>query len=109
MPDESARLREYLERPLPDLMAELALYDDTTRGANKTWQKIAGPVRQRICTEWKWCDIRQDARFENDYDLLVAVASVLTGRVLHLPLDVDLVLVATILVKRGLDSFCGCL
>ena len=109
MSDESARLREYLERPLPDLMAELALYDDTTKGPSETWQKLAGPLRQRICTEWKWCDIRQDARFENDYDLLVAVASVLTSRVLHLPLDVDMVLVATILVKRGLDSFCGCL
>ncbi|MCA9942626.1 MAG: hypothetical protein KC449_04060 [Anaerolineales bacterium] len=106
--DDSARLRENLERPLPDLMAELALYDETTRGANETWQKIAEPLRQRICTEWKWCKVRQDARFENDYDLLVAVASVLTSRVLHLPLDVDLVLVATILVKRGLDSFCGC-
>jgi hypothetical protein len=109
MPDESARLREYLERPLPDLMAELALYDDTSRGPNETWQKIATPLRQRICTEWNWCDIRQDARFENDYDLLVAVASVLTTRVLNLPLDVDMVLVATILVKRGLDNFCGCL
>lgn len=108
MPDDSARLREYLERPLPDLMAELALYDDTTKGASDVWQKIAGPLRQRVCTEWKWCQVRQDARFENDYDLLVAVASVLTSRVLNLPLDVDLVLVATILVKRGLDSFCGC-
>jgi hypothetical protein len=52
--------------------------------------------------------VRQDARFENDYDILVAIVTVLTGRVLHLPVDVDLVLVATILVKRGLDSFCGC-
>lgn len=108
MPDDSARLREYLERPLPDLMAELALYDDTTKGAGDVWQKIAGPLRQRICTEWQWCEVRQDARFENDYDLLVAVASILTTRVLNLPLDVDMVLVATILVKRGLDSFCSC-
>ena len=108
MPDESARLKEYLERPLPDLMAELALYDDASKGAGDVWQKIAGPIRQRICTEWKWCEVRQDARFENDYDLLVAVVTVLTSRVLPLPVDVDLVLVATILVKRGLDNFCGC-
>lgn len=108
MPNENPQLQHYLERSLPDLMAELALYDDTTRGANDVWQKIAGPLRQRICTEWKWCEARQDARFENDYDILVAVVTVLTGRVLHLPVDVDLVLVATILVKRGLDSFCSC-
>ena len=109
MPNDDSQLRQYLERPLPDLMAELALYDDTTRGANEVWQKIAAPVRQRICTEWNWCEVRQDARFENEYDIIVAVSTALTTRVLHLPLDVDLALIAAILVKRGLDSFCGCL
>ena len=108
MPNDNPQLQAYLKRPLPDLMAELALYDETTRGLDDTWQKIAAPLRQRICVEWHWCQIRQDARFENDYDLLVAVFTALTIRVLHLPLDVDIALIATILVKRGLDTFCSC-
>jgi hypothetical protein len=52
--------------------------------------------------------VRQDARFENDYDLYVAVLGALTVRVLHLPLDVDVYLIGAILIKRGLDNFCGC-
>jgi hypothetical protein len=108
MPDQNYELEAYLKRPLPDLMSELSLYDAATRSPADTWQKIAGPVRQRICDEWNWCEIRQDPRLENDYELGVAILIVLTTRVLHLPLDVDLALIAAILVKRGLDAFCGC-
>ena len=108
MSDSNSQLQAYLDRPLPDLMAELALYDEPTKGPGDTWQKIAAPLRQRLCTEWKWCAVRQEAQFENDYDLLVAVFTVLTSRVLHLPLDVDMALISAILVKRGLDHFCGC-
>ena len=109
MPNTNLELQAYLDRPLPDLMAELSLYDDTARGPADIWQKIAGPVRQRICTEWNWCEVRQDARFENDYDLAVAVLAVLTTRVLQLPIDVDMTLITAILIKRSLDAFCGCL
>ncbi len=103
-----ARAAAYLERPLPNLLDELTLYDDTVRGASETWQKIATPVRQRLCVEWNWCQVRQDSRFENDYDLLIAVFAKLTVSALEIPLDVDYLLVAAIVVKRGLDNFCGC-
>ena len=97
---------------LAELEEELALYDETDKGtaddAKIAWQKIAAPVRQRICNEWDWCEVRQDSRFENDYDLYVAVLGILTTRVLQLPLDADVYLIAAILVKRGLDGFCGC-
>lgn len=36
MTDVDPRLQQYLERPLPDLMAELSLYDDPARGMDKT-------------------------------------------------------------------------
>lgn len=102
------RLQQNLNRSLAELEEELALYAPTERGASEVWAKIAAPLRQRICQEWCWCDVRQDARFENDVDLAAAVLVVLTTRVLHLPLDVDLFLISAILVKRGLDSFCHC-
>ena len=108
MSNENAQLQAYLERPLPDLMAELSLYDDTTRGPSDTWQIVAGPVRRRICDEWGWCTLRQDARFENKYDLALALVAALTVRTFHIPLDVDALLIAAILVKLGLDTFCSC-
>ena len=103
------QLAEYLKRPLPDLLDELDLYDDTTKGGSQVWQKIAAPLHKRICDEWNWCVVRQDSRFENDYDLAVAVLTILSTRALHLNADIDLVLVSAILIKRGLDNFCGCL
>ena len=109
MSGTNSELQAYLEQPLPDLMAELSLYDETTRSPADTWAKIAGPLRVRICDEWGWCNVRQDARFENDLDLGIAVFAILTTRVLHLPIDVDMMLISAIVVKRGLDAFCGCL
>ncbi|MCA9926189.1 MAG: hypothetical protein KC421_27650, partial [Anaerolineales bacterium] len=98
-----AKAERYLKRPLPDLLDELALYDDTVRGAGEVWQKIAAPVRQRLCVEWNWCEVRQDARFENDYDLLIAIFAKLTVSALDIPFDVDYLLIAAIALKRGLD------
>lgn len=105
---ERRQLARTMARPLADLEEELALYAPAGRGPVAVWDNIAGPLRQRVCQEWGWCQVRQDARFENDLDLAVAVLGVLSARVLDLPLDVDLLLVAAILVKRGLDAFCDC-
>jgi hypothetical protein len=106
---ESQYLRRQMDRPLADLMAELALYAPAAKGPADLWQRVAAPVQQRLCHEWGWCDVRQDARFENDYDLAIAVFTVLSTRVLDLPIDVDLLLITAIVVKRGLDGFCNCL
>jgi hypothetical protein len=108
MTDGRQVLQSYLNRPLDQLMEELALYDATTRGAGDTWARIAGPVRQRLCVEWEWCQVRQDARWENDLDLAAAVLAALTARVLLLPVPAELPLVAVIAVKRGLDVLCAC-
>lgn len=102
------RLQRYLDQPLEALEEQLILYAPAERGPADIWNKIAAPVRQRLCHEWRWCDVRQDARFENDLDLAAAVLVVLSTRALHLPLDVDLFLISAIVVKRGLDRFCGC-
>jgi hypothetical protein len=103
-----ATLQAYLDRPLDDLMGELELYDPASKGPADVWNKIAGPLRQRLCVEWGYCTVRQDARWEDDLDLAMAVFSVLASRALRLPVRADLALIATIVVKRGLDAFCGC-
>jgi hypothetical protein len=104
----SITLQAYLDRPLDDLMGELELYDPASKGPADVWNKVAGPLRQRLCVEWGYCTVRQDARWADDLDLAVAVFSVLASHALCLPIPADLALVATIVVKRGLDAFCGC-
>ncbi len=101
-------LQRYLDRPLDDLMEELALYDPTERSLTDVWSQVAGPLRQRLCVEWDYCKVRQDARLDDDLTLAVAVLGVLSRPVLQLPIPVDLMLLATIVVKRGLDVFCRC-
>ena len=101
-PTQARRLQTQLDRPLADLMADLTLYAPQAKGPGDVWARLVGPLQQRICHEWDWCTERQDARFENDYDLAVALFAVLTSRALDLPVDVTLI--TAILVKRGLDS-----
>ena len=101
-------LQAYLSRPLDDLMAELELYDPASRGPAEVWNKVAEPLRQRLCDEWKWCQVRQDQRWDDDLSLALAVVAALSEPVLHLPIKGDLLLITTIVVKRGLDVFCGC-
>jgi hypothetical protein len=108
MNDSDCRtMQAYLARPLADLMDELAVYD-TTKGMGDVWDKVAGPVHQRLCVEWRWCELRQDARFDDKLTLGLAVASALAQPILHLPFPADLALIAAIVVKTGLDKFCGC-
>ena len=108
MPDpDRQKLEQYWRRPLPDLEAELALYVPAARGPAEVWAKIVGPLRRRLCDEWDWPRARQDARFENDVDLAAAVLAALATRALDLPIDVDLYLIAVIVVKRGLDQLCA--
>jgi len=103
------QLEAYLQRPLPELEEELILYAPAVRGPAEIWGKIANPIHALICDELRWCDVRQDARFENDYDLAIALFTILSTRALHLAFDVDLVLISAILAKRGMDAFCGCI
>jgi len=110
MPTESERrkLQSYLAQPLPDLESELELYLPATRDIESVWQKIVPALRQRLCVEWDYCAVRQDARWGDDLSLALVVLTVLSEPVLHLPIPADLALVASILVKRGLDAFCEC-
>jgi hypothetical protein len=105
---EHCQLENYLSRSEADLLAELALYDATSKGVGDTWERVAGPLRQRLCVEWDWCHLRQDARFDDDLTLAAAVLGVLAARALVLPVPADLLLLSALVVKRGLDALCGC-
>jgi hypothetical protein len=101
-------MQAYLDRPLNELLEELDLYAPTRKGFASAWNSIAAAVRQHLCVEWRWCELRQDARWDDKVTLALAVASALSQPVLHLPFPADLTLIAAIVVKMGLDWFCGC-
>ena len=67
MPTEAERhkLQTCLARPLADLESELELYDPASRGATDAWQKISGPLRQRLCIEWDYCQKRKTFNHED--------------------------------------------
>ena len=102
------KLQAYLDRPLNDLMSELELYDSASKGPADVWNKVAGPLRQRLCVEWDYCRVRQDARLDDDLTLAAAVVAELSARALHLPIEADVFLLTAIVIKRGLDQFCNC-
>jgi hypothetical protein len=105
---DQRKLQAYLDRPLDDLMGELEWYDPASKGPADAWNKLVPALRQRLCVEWDYCKMRQDARLDDKLTLAATVAAVLSERALHLPLEADVLLLAAIVVKLGLDKFCNC-
>lgn len=58
----------------------------------------------RICTEWKYCEKRRDGAWNDQISAPAALADILAT----LAFGVPPALLATILVKLGLDRFCAC-
>ena len=110
MSDSSPELQRYLERALPELEEELAVYREQATGARRgpgdALQDLVPALRQRVCAEWKWCDRRQDARFDDPVNIATLLVTLLAPDALRW--QVPAALVAVILVKRGLDAFCEC-
>jgi hypothetical protein len=110
MPNPTPEVRRYIERGLPELEEELAVYREQATGARRgpgdALQDLVPALRERVCAEWKWCDKRQDARFDDPVNIAALLASMLAPDALRW--QVPAALVAVILVKRGLDAFCNC-
>jgi hypothetical protein len=107
-PDDVQR---YLDQPLDSLLEELALYCEQATGGparsvSDAWNKLVPALRKRVCDEWAWCQRRQDARFEEHIALATLVSQIVApeAQIWHVPAA----LIAVILVKKGLDAFCGC-
>ncbi len=110
MSDPTREMQRYLDQPLADLMQEFDLYTEqsagTLKGSGTAWDKIAPMLRQRVCIEGNWCERRQDARFDDPTNIVLALASMVGVEAMRFA--VPAVLIAVILFKRGIDQFCGC-
>jgi hypothetical protein len=110
MPDSSREVQRYLNQPLDELMQEFDLYaaqaGGTMRGPGTAWEKITPALKQKICIEGNWCERRQDARFDDPMNVILAVAAMIDNETIRIVAPVTLI--AVILFKRGIDKFCGC-
>ena len=110
MPDTAREIQAYLDRPLDELMQELAFYHEQATGPRRgpagAWEKLVPTLRQKVRVEGNWCERRQDARFDDPTNIILALASMIDADAVRLA--VPAALVAVILFKRGLDRFCDC-
>ena len=110
MPDTIREIQPYLDRPLDELMQELAVYREQVtgplRGPAEAWDKIAATLHQRVCIEGNWCERRQDARFDDPTNVVLALIGMIGDDAARLA--VPAALIAVILFKRGVDKFCDC-
>jgi len=65
------------------------------------WSESLG---QAICEEWGYCERRSKMDFDDNITLAVAIADVILSAIGTAPVAI----VAAILVKKGLNRFCGC-
>lgn len=68
------------------------------------FDRVKARLRQRICTEWDYCNKKNEPRFNNRWNLIQALLQLVTA-VLG---DVGATSVVLILLGIGLDKFCGC-
>jgi hypothetical protein len=76
------------------------------KGSGTAWEKITPALKQKICEEGRWCDRRQDARFDDPMNVVLAVAAMINDETIRIVAPAALI--AVILFKRGIDKFCGC-
>ena len=114
-PDDRAELKPLLEKDLDELYILLAQSDpanaDTFFSADeareqgrRTFERLSGPLRRRICVDWGYCDKSTTGQFSDVLTLTAAVADVIVTVVGGIPAGT----VATIAVKIGLRRFCKC-
>ena len=110
MSDSTREIQSYLNQSLAALMQEFELYAEETTGMMKgpgtAWKRNVPVLKYRICVEGNWCEQRQDARFDDPLNVILAVAAMIEKDAIRL--TVPATLIAVILFKRGLDRFCDC-
>jgi hypothetical protein len=70
----------------------------------KTLRDLSESLHSAICNDWRYCERRKGKNFDDDVKLATAVAGLIIAGIGANPAAI----IATILVKRGLDAFCEC-
>lgn len=80
-------------------------YGEAPETAAENWlQTRRGELVQKICVEGNYCVFIKENRHRSTVDIIVAISDLLATAVGGIPVFT----LATLLVRRGLDSFCEC-
>jgi hypothetical protein len=112
---ERERIRKYLSLDEESLYSLLPLYLDEYAGTafSPEGQQEAGRsafrqrrarIHQSLCRDWQLCRKIDHPAFTDTINLVVVVGDAIATAVSGIPP----ILVASLLVKIGLRSFCGC-
>ena len=73
--------------------------------SGKKWFRELEPrLRQKLCEEWELCKKLDDPVLADQVNLVIAVADVICALVQIIPPN----LIASLLIKMGLRTFCRC-
>jgi hypothetical protein len=97
-------LNALLAQSDPDAQETLYSFKAAQDWGEKVMARLSAALCARVCDEWGYCARRKTKAFDDDVTLASAVADVVLTVVGTLPVSI----IAAILVKKGLDSFCGC-
>jgi hypothetical protein len=115
VPVDTNELRTLLQKDVDELYVLLAQSDpasaetffsaeEAREHGRRIFQRLSGALRQRICTDWHYCDKQAGGVFTDTLTLTAGVADIIVTSVGGIPAGT----VATLAVKLGLGRFCGC-
>lgn len=114
-PEEKEEIENYLFLDEDILYSLLPQYDSQydatvfspdgqTNAGKQIFQSLREKLDQKICKEWDMCKKINDPVFEDSMKLVIVIGDALATTVLMVPP----ILIASILVKIGIRSFCHC-
>jgi len=77
--------------------------NENLRGIAK-FKELVPILRQKVCIEWNYCAKKNDPELQETVYLVAAIADAIATSTIGFPPT----LIAAILLKKGLTSFCGC-
>jgi len=88
----------------PDAGDTLHSFESARRWGEQVISQLSDKLHTSICRDWRYCERRKSKAFDDDVTLATAVAGTIVAGIGTHPVAI----IATILVKRGLDAFCDC-
>lgn len=97
-------LNSLLGQSDPDAEDTLHSFESAKLWGEGVMSELSATLKSAICEDWQYCKRRQSKNFDDDVTLAVQIAEIIVKGIGSHPVGI----IATILVKRGLDSFCDC-
>jgi hypothetical protein len=112
-PSERAEMEYYLSQDLDSLLITIGrsqaggaqFSPETAEAEGRRWfERAKADFRTKICDKWGYCRRRSDERLKDRVTLAVMLTDAI-GSCVGAP---PLFSIGALLVKMGLDDFCGC-